>query len=135
MKNRCSETTFDNTDDFKNKRKRTNSIFQIEKHTENKIVKGWNQMINDLTPKMTNMYPIPSQTLDRTSSQANSDEKTMQDFSNVALRKNNILSLPQVDISQIQYRLKFKSFIFIPFIATNPRNVLFLIYVNLHTQR
>ena len=119
MKNRCSETTFDNTDDFKNKRKRTNSIFQIEKHTENKIVKGWNQMINDLTPKMSNMYPIPSQTLDRTSSQANSDEKTMQDFSNVALRKNNILSLPQVDISQIQYRLKFKSIIFIPFIAMN----------------
>ena len=117
MKNRCSETTFNNQEDFKNKRKRTNSIFQIEKHAENKIVKGWNQMINDLTPKMSNLHPIPSQTLDRTSSQANSDEKTLQDFSNVALRKNNILSLPQVDISQIQYRLKFKSFIFILFIA------------------
>ena len=27
---------------------------QIEKQIENKIVKGWNQMINDLTPKIHN---------------------------------------------------------------------------------
>ena len=95
-------------EDFKNKRKRTNSIFQIEKHTDNKIVKGWNQMINDLTPKMSNVYPIPAQFSDMTPNQADRDDKGIQSYSNKGRRKNNVLSLPQIDTSHIEFRLKFK---------------------------
>ena len=95
-------------EDFKNKRKRTNSIFQIEKHTDNKIVKGWNQMINDLTPKMSNVNPIPAQYSDTTPNQADMDDKRIQGYSNIGRRKNNVLSLPQIDISHIEFRLKFK---------------------------
>ena len=52
-KNGHTEFTHSTQEQFKEKRKRTNSIMQIERHIENKIVKGWNQMINDLAPKMS----------------------------------------------------------------------------------
>ena len=37
---------------------------QIEKHIENKIVKGWNQMINDFTPKLNTATSAVDSTID-----------------------------------------------------------------------
>ena len=37
---------------------------QIEKQIENKIVKGWNQMINDLTPKVHTTAPSSASIID-----------------------------------------------------------------------
>ena len=38
---------------------------QMEKHIENKIVKGWNQMINDFTPKLNPATLVVDSTIDQ----------------------------------------------------------------------
>ena len=107
-KSRCSEIANNSQEEFKTKRKRTNSIFQLEKHTD-KIVKGWNQMINDLTPKISNVYAINEQYTDKTSNQDEANQKAMEDNSNIGRRKNNVLSLPAIDISHIEFRFNVKA--------------------------
>ena len=52
---------------LKQRQKRASSIMQIEKHIENKIVKGWNQMINDFTPKPNNAASAVESTMDGSS--------------------------------------------------------------------
>ena len=104
-----TEITYNAQDQFKNKRRRTNSIFQIEKHTENKIVKGWNQMINDLTPKINYLSLTPPLNTDKSLDKANGDEETIGYHLSDRPRKS-LLDLPQVDMSQIEFRFSPKTF-------------------------
>ena len=51
---------------------------QIEKHIENKIVKGWNQMLNDFTPKPNNAASAVESTIDRNSSEVKHHSRNIE---------------------------------------------------------
>ena len=51
---------------------------QIEKHIENKIVKGWNQMINDFTPKPNSAASGVETTIDGNSSQVKHQSRNIE---------------------------------------------------------
>ena len=70
---------------FKEKRRRTNSIMQIE----NKIVKGWNQMINDLTPKFNNVSSSIAYSLDGNRDSVD-DAKENIDLDNAEIQQKNL---------------------------------------------
>ena len=91
----------------KEKRKRTNSIMQIEKQIENKIVKGWNQMIYDLTPKLNPVGLGVSCNADDDRVDLDISEKT--DYRNVSRLPENIpttLKLDLVELDTKKYRCR-----------------------------
>ena len=91
----------------KEKRKRTNSIMQIEKQIENKIVKGWNQMIYDLTPKVNPVGLGVSCNADDDRVDLDFSEKT--DYRNVSRLPENIpttLKLDLVELDTKKYRCR-----------------------------
>ena len=91
----------------KEKRKRTNSIMQIEKQIENKIVKGWNQMIYDLTPKVNPVGLGVSCNADDDRVDLDVSEKT--DYRNVSRLPENIpttLKLDLVELDTKKYRCR-----------------------------
>ena len=51
----------------------------MEKHIENKIVKGWNQMINDFTPKQNTATVAVESTIDGDRDHVNYDVETIED--------------------------------------------------------
>ena len=83
----------------KEKRKRTNSIMQIEKQIENKIVKGWNQMIYDLTPKLNPVGLGVSCNADDDRVDLDISEKT--DYRNVSRLPENIPTTLKLDIVEL----------------------------------
>ena len=52
---------------------------QIEKHIENKIVKGWNQMINDFTPKLNTATSAVDSTIDEDRTHVNDAVDRIED--------------------------------------------------------
>ena len=83
----------------KEKRKRTNSIMQIEKQIENKIVKGWNQMIYDLTPKVNPVGLGVSCNADDDRVDLDISEKT--DYRNVSRLPENIPTTSKLDLVEL----------------------------------
>ena len=88
----------------KEKRKRTNSIMQIEKQIENKIVKGWNQMIYDLTPKVNPVGLGVSCNADDDRVDLDISEK--KDYRNVSRLPETTLKLDLVELDTKKYRCR-----------------------------
>ena len=88
----------------KEKRKRTNSIMQIEKQIENKIVKGWNQMIYDLTPKLNHVGLGVSCNADDDRVDLDISEK--KDYRNVSRLPETTLKLDLVELDTKKYRCR-----------------------------
>ena len=88
----------------KEKRKRTNSIMQIEKQIENKIVKGWNQMIYDLTPKLNHVGLSVSCNADDDRVDLDISEK--KDYRNVSRLPETTLKLDLVELDTKKYRCR-----------------------------
>ena len=72
-------------------------------------MKGWNQMINDLTPKISYLSLTAPLNTDRSLEKANGDEETIRYHLNDRPGKRSF-DFPQVDISQIQFRFRPKTF-------------------------
>ena len=91
----------------KEKRKRTNSIMQIEKQIENKIVKGWNQMIYDLTPKLN---PVAlGVSCNANDDRGDLDFSEKKDYQNVIQVPENIpttLKLDLIELDTKKYRCR-----------------------------
>ena len=88
----------------KEKRKRTNSIMQIEKQIENKIVKGWNQMIYDLTPKLNHVGLSVSCNADDDRVDLDISEK--KDYRNVSRLPETTVKLDLVELDTKKYRCR-----------------------------
>ena len=84
----------------KEKRKRTNSIMQIE----NKIVKGWNQMIYDLTPKLNHVGLGVSSNAD--DDRVDLDISGKKDYRNLSRLPETTLKLDLVELDTKKYRCR-----------------------------
>ena len=108
----------------KEKRKQTNSIMQIEKQIENKIVKGWNQMIYDLTPKLNPVGLGVSCNAD--DERVDLDFSENKDYRNVSRLPENIpttLKLDLVELDTKKYRCRSTAQI-----STTCKNCIILVF-------
>lgn len=78
---------------------------QIEKQIENKIVKGWNQMINDLTPKVHTAAPSSASTIDGARYSVDSAVAYNKDKDDVYLKQDKV-KYTQSDSSKHQFSIE-----------------------------